>query len=283
MKKPNLQKGIIYLKQGKWMVRYVTQQMVKGGSPKQLGSYNRITTANYIPIRIEDTHNLRDPYDQGKETCFELLLVNEPRDEFKEVRFIADTKPVWYAKLWSTSEMVQDLQHYFENTPQEQIDEDWKKVEELDLVGPTVEEFLGINKYNMKELYLLRGLPGSGKSTLAKSIGGIHIEADQYFVESGVYKFDALQLKNAHNYCQNQTRAWMESDGTQVNVDKIVVSNTFTQEKELEPYYQLAEKYGYKVFSLIVENRHGESEDTNAHNVPKETIQKMRARFNIKL
>ena len=47
----------------------------------------------------------------------------------------------------------------------------------------------------MKELYLIRGLPGSGKSTLAKSIGGIHIEADQYFVESGVYKFDVLQLK----------------------------------------------------------------------------------------
>jgi hypothetical protein len=139
----NLQKGRIYLKQGKWMVRYVTQQMVKGGSPKQLGSYNRITTANYIPIRVEDTHNLRDPYDQGKETCFELLLVNEPRDEFKEVRFVADTKPVWYAKLWSTSEMVQDLQHYLETTPQEQIDKDWKKVEEFDLVGPTVGEFLG--------------------------------------------------------------------------------------------------------------------------------------------
>jgi len=278
--KKNLQKGIIYLKQGKWMVRYVTQQMVKGGSPKQLGSYNKITVANYVPIRIEDTHNLRDPYDQGKETCFELFLVNEPRDEFKEVRFIADTKPVWYAKLWSTSEMVQDLQHYFENTPQEQIDEDWKKVEELDLVGPTVEEFLGINKYNMKELYLLRGLPGSGKSTLAKSIGGIHIEADQYFVESGVYKFDALQLKNAHNYCQNQTRAWMESDGTQVNADKIVVSNTFTQTWEMQPYFDLAEKYGYRVYSLICENRHS---GVNEHGVPEEKLVQMKNRFEILL
>ena len=125
MKKLNLQKGRIYLKQGKWMVRHVTRQRVKGGSPKQLGSYNTVTVANYIPIREEDTLNLRDPYDQGKETCFELILVNEIENGYKNqppgtVGFVAETKPVWYAKLWSTSEMVQDLQHYLETTPQEQ-------------------------------------------------------------------------------------------------------------------------------------------------------------------
>ena len=37
----------------------------------------------------------------------------------------------------------------------------------------------------MKKLILLRGIPGCGKSTLAKSLGGIHIEADQYFMEDG--------------------------------------------------------------------------------------------------
>jgi len=82
----------------------------------------------------------------------------------------------------------------------------------------------------MKELFLLRGVPGSGKSTLAKSLGGIHMEADQYFMENGEYKFDASKIKNAHEYCQTQTRAWMSTDGSQVNVDRIVVSNTFTQE-----------------------------------------------------
>ncbi len=130
----------------------------------------------------------------------------------------------------------------------------------------------------MKELFLLRGLPGSGKSTLAKSIGGMHIEADMYFMHEGKYEFDVTKLKEAHAWCQNAANVWMRN-----NLPKVIVSNTFTQEKELEPYYQLAEKYGYKVFSLIVENRHGESEDTNTHNVPKETIQKMRVRFNIKL
>ena len=265
--KRKLQKGRIYLKQGKWVVRYETKKMVKGGSPKQLGSYNTVTEAIYVPIRKEDTENLLDPYSQGKETCFELVIHEDTLDP--------------YAKLWPTSKMAQKLQHYLETTPQEKIDEDWKKVEEFDLVGPTVEEFLGINQNNMKELFLLRGLPGSGKSTLAKSIGGIHIEADQYFVQSGVYEFDALQLKNAHNYCQTQTQAWMKSDGTQVNVDRIVVSNTFTMEWEMQPYYDMAKEHGYRVYSLIVENRHGESENTNIHNVPKDKINSMRERFEI--
>jgi hypothetical protein len=59
-----------------------------------------------------------------------------------------------------------------------------------------------------------------------------------------------------------------------------VVSNTLTTEKELKPYYELAEKYNYTVFSLIVENRHG---GTNVHNVPEETLDKMEKRFSIKL
>lgn len=61
---------------------------------------------------------------------------------------------------------------------------------------------------------------------------------------------------------------------------EIAVSNTFTQEWEMEPYFQLADKYGYQVFSIIVENRH---EGANQHGVPQEKIQVMKDRFNIKL
>lgn len=132
----------------------------------------------------------------------------------------------------------------------------------------------------MKELFLLRGLPGSGKSTLAKSLGGINIEADQYFMVDGEYKFDSSKIKLAHNYCQSQTHAWMGSNGEQVNVDRIVVSNTFTQEWEMDYYYKLAEKYGYRVYSLVVENRHG---GVNEHGVPEEKLEQMRNRFEIKL
>ena len=61
--------------------------------------------------------------------------------------------------------------------------------------------------------------------------------------------------------------------------NKIAVSNTFTQEWELQPYYELAIKYGYYVTSIIVENRHG---GVNQHGVPEDKIELMRNRFEIK-
>ena len=61
---------------------------------------------------------------------------------------------------------------------------------------------------------------------------------------------------------------------------EIVVSNTFTQEWEMDVYFKLAEKYGYKVFVTIVENRHG---GKNQHGVPDDKLELMRNRFEIKL
>ena len=127
----------------------------------------------------------------------------------------------------------------------------------------------------MKELFLLRGLPGSGKSTLAKSIGGMHIEADRYFMYEGKYEFDASKLKEAHAWCQNIVSVWMT-----YSVPKIVVSNTFTQTWEMDYYFELAKEHGYRVYSLVVENRHG---GENVHNVPKEKIEEMARRFNVKI
>jgi hypothetical protein len=48
----------------------------------------------------------------------------------------------------------------------------------------------------------------------------------------------------------------------------------------MEDYYQLAKEYGYKVFSMIVENRHG---GVNQHGVPEEKLEQMKNRFEIKL
>ena len=62
--------------------------------------------------------------------------------------------------------------------------------------------------------------------------------------------------------------------------DIIKVANTSTTMKEMQPYYDLAEKYGYMVFSIVVENRHN---GVNEHNVPEETLKKMVERFDIKL
>ncbi len=72
----------------------------------------------------------------------------------------------------------------------------------------------------------------------------------------------------------------MQTKGDQVNVNRITVSNTFTQEWEMEPYFELAKKYGYKVFTVIVENRHG---GINEHNVPEDKLEQMKNRFEVKL
>ena len=132
----------------------------------------------------------------------------------------------------------------------------------------------------MKILYLLRGLPGSGKSSVAKSLMNAqtgHVEADMFFMDNeGNYNFDASKLREAHKWCQKQADAYMSPYG----FDTVIVSNTFTQEWEMAPYYELAEKYGFAVFSLIVENRH---DGVNEHNVPEETLVKMENRFQVKL
>jgi predicted kinase len=132
-----------------------------------------------------------------------------------------------------------------------------------------------------KILILCRGVSGAGKTTFAKTLGGIHIEADQYFIDGeGNYKFDGSKIKLAHEYCRAQTEAWMQTKGDQVNTDKIVVSNTFTQLWEMEPYFEMAKRHGYKVFSIVVENRHG---GTNVHEVPEEKVEQMKNRFEFKL
>lgn len=131
-----------------------------------------------------------------------------------------------------------------------------------------------------KTLYIVRGIPGSGKSTFAKTLGGTHFETDEFFMVDGEYKFDPTKLKDAHRWCQDSVNTAMILNHTAGLNNVIVVSNTFTQEWEMEPYFQMADTYGYKVFSVIVENRHG---GINTHGVPEDKLQAMRDRFEFKL
>lgn len=133
-------------------------------------------------------------------------------------------------------------------------------------------------------LFLIRGLPGSGKSSFATHIWNEYAvcEADKFFYDKeGNYNFDPLKLKEAHAWCKNEVETRMKDH--QLNEQyypEIAVSNTFTQEWEMKDYFDLAEKYKYKVVSLIVENRHGSK---NLHGVPDEKIEIMKNRFEIKL
>lgn len=125
----------------------------------------------------------------------------------------------------------------------------------------------------MKTCILVRGVSGSGKSTFVKNI--VHhqyfVETDMYFIDdNGNYNFDASKLKQAHDWCRFQVEETMK------DADDIIVSNTFTTEWEMKPYFDLAKKYGYTVFTVIVENRHG---NKDVRNVPIETRQKQAERL----
>jgi predicted kinase len=135
-----------------------------------------------------------------------------------------------------------------------------------------------------KVLTLVRGLPGSGKSTFANFVWNDYAicEADKFFYDKeGNYNFDASKLKQAHEWCRNEVETRMkDNEANPQYYPEIVVSNTFTQEWEMEAYYELAKKYNYLVISIIVENRHG---GKNVHGVPEEKLEQMRNRFQIKL
>lgn len=124
-------------------------------------------------------------------------------------------------------------------------------------------------------LIILRGCSGSGKTTLAewlqtmvKQATTCHIvSADDYhYDEEGNYNWLAENMQAAHSWCRGMVDDFMEL-GTEV----IIVHNTSTTEKEIKPYMELADLYGYDVVSLVVENRH---QSSDVHNVAPDILQR---------
>ena len=122
-------------------------------------------------------------------------------------------------------------------------------------------------------IYLIRGLPGSGKTTLARHIQGVlgcaHFEADQFFTkDNGVYDFNPKLLGAAHENCHlsflQQIRAGRS----------VIVSNTFTTEKEIRKYIDDGLTYGMRIVVITCHGDFG-----SIHNIPDDVITKMKNRF----
>lgn len=127
-----------------------------------------------------------------------------------------------------------------------------------------------------KVLIIVRGIPGSGKSTFAELFARAICTADDYHTDrKGNYNWKPENIGKAHDWCKRKCRRFM-----QAGIERIAIANTSTQLKEFQPYMQMAKNHGYKVFTVVVENRHG---GVNSHGVPAETLEKMTNRFEIKL
>ena len=117
-------------------------------------------------------------------------------------------------------------------------------------------------------------------STLANELLNLYedaviIAADDYFETRGGYDWDRSKIKLAHANCKDRT-----SNAIDFGIEVIVVHNTSTTQKEIDPYQVMAEENGYRFISLIVENRH---EGVSIHDVPEDAINRMKERFTFKL
>ena len=146
---------------------------------------------------------------------------------------------------------------------------------------PREEEMAYIAK-NTKNLILVRGISGSGKSTFAEEFLypiSLLISTDDFFMIDGEYQFDSELLAENHLKCLKSVESEMKDPHEDI-CPNIVVHNTFTQSWEMKLYKELADKYGYNFYTIIVENRHGSN---SIHDVPDHIISKQRDRFEVVL
>lgn len=132
----------------------------------------------------------------------------------------------------------------------------------------------------MHSLIILRGLPGAGKTTLVEILSDNKwpvYSIDDYFTDpkTGDYKFEFDKNHLAYKQC-----AFRAEEAMKNKTEKIFIDNTFTMEWEMEPYFDLAGKYSYKLFVMTVENRHGSG---NIHGIPEEQLKKMAEKFKVVL
>jgi hypothetical protein len=134
-----------------------------------------------------------------------------------------------------------------------------------------------------KMLIIVRGLPSSGKTTIAKILTasqGVAISVDEFMTSpSGEYEFSKSAFIEAQTQCKNLCLDLMKG-----NTSLIVVHNTLAQAWEAEPYFEMANEFGYLVQVMNLYDgglTDADLANRSVHNMPVHLIQKTRQRWDI--
>lgn len=118
----------------------------------------------------------------------------------------------------------------------------------------------------MKYLYIIRGPFGTGKTEFARTICNNVVSCWDYYAQYGENRWNEKLKPHADEYCRSQTQSYLER-----GEEKVVVTNSFSKNEDLDFYYSLAEKFGYQVFCMAMDNRDLEQYQRD---VPKEIVLK---------
>lgn len=126
------------------------------------------------------------------------------------------------------------------------------------------------------KVWIYCGVSGAGKTTF---ISGAHphapvCSADDYFMRSGEYRFDASKLSEAHGACLRNFVSLLQD-----STDEVVVDNTNTTVAELAPYAALAQAYGYELQIVTLHCDPDIAHTRNRHGVPLDAIRRMNERL----
>lgn len=134
----------------------------------------------------------------------------------------------------------------------------------------------------MKELFIVRGCSGSGKTTIAKFLRNANASSlmispddwDGYYVD-GQYHFTVENYVRAHHWMRTVVGAWISQ-----GYGPIIVHEVFALRSEFQPLIDMGKEAGYRVHTMIVENRH---EGENVHNVANAVLEAQHHAMNIQL